>query len=61
MKAKIQALKALHPEDLLGYSNKLTEGEVAVLSELEELTANIALEVTQSIIKLTGGSSRSQR
>lgn len=34
MNAKIQTLKELYPEDLLGYSHKLTEGEVAVLSEL---------------------------
>lgn len=34
MNEKIKVLKELFPEDLLGYSHKLTDGEVAVLSEL---------------------------
>lgn len=34
MTTKNQAVKELYPEDLLGYARELTDGEIAVLSEL---------------------------
>lgn len=36
MSKKIDTLKELYPEDLFGYTQKLTDGEVEVLAELRE-------------------------
>lgn len=44
MATKEEMLKGLYPEDLFGYANELTEGEVKVLQKLrEELEKRVRL------------------